>query len=94
MIDLPVRSVTGGEEPLALALAFLQPEDVVVGISFRRDPRDVVNAIQEARAVGAQSIGITDSELSPVNEEAFWDLEGYQTYKVTMSNNMLGRRPQ
>jgi DNA-binding MurR/RpiR family transcriptional regulator len=70
MIDLPVRSVTGGEEPLALALAFLQPEDVVVGISFRRNPRDVVNAIQEAQAVGAQSIGITDSELSPVNQLA------------------------
>jgi DNA-binding MurR/RpiR family transcriptional regulator len=65
MIDLPVRSVTGGEEPLALALAFLQPEDVVVGISFRRNPRDVVKAIQEAQAVGAKSIGIADSELSP-----------------------------
>jgi DNA-binding MurR/RpiR family transcriptional regulator len=70
MIDLPIRSVTGGEEPLALALAFLQPEDVVVGISFRRTPRDVVNAIQGAQAVGAQSIGITDSELSPVNQLA------------------------
>jgi DNA-binding MurR/RpiR family transcriptional regulator len=70
MIDLPVRSVTGGEEPLALALAFLQPEDVVVGISFRRNPMYVVNAIQEAQSVGAQSIGITDSELSPVNQLA------------------------
>jgi DNA-binding MurR/RpiR family transcriptional regulator len=70
MIDLPVRSVTGGEEPLALALAFLQPKDAIVGISFRRNPWDVVNAIQEAQAVGAQSIGITDSELSPVNQLA------------------------
>ena len=70
MLDLPVRSVTGGEEPLALALAFLQPDDVVMGISFRRTPRDVVNAIQEARTVGAQSIGITDSDLSPVNQLA------------------------
>ena len=70
MIDLPVRSVTGGEEPLALALAFLQPEDVVFGISFRRTPRDVVKAIQEAQAVGAQAIGITDSELSLVNQLA------------------------
>jgi DNA-binding MurR/RpiR family transcriptional regulator len=69
-IDLPVRSVTGGEEPLALALAFLQPKDVVVGISFRQNPRDVINAIQEAQAVGAQSIGITDSELSPLNQLA------------------------
>ena len=65
MIDLPVRSVTGGEEPLALALAFLQPEDVVVGISFRRNPRHVVNAFQAARAVGSKSIGIADSKLSP-----------------------------
>jgi DNA-binding MurR/RpiR family transcriptional regulator len=70
MIDLPVRSVTGGEEPLALALAFLQPKDAIVGISFRRNPWDVVNAIQEAQAVGAQSIGITDSELSPLNQLA------------------------
>jgi DNA-binding MurR/RpiR family transcriptional regulator len=70
MLDLPVRSVTGGEEPLALALAFLKPEDVVFGISFRRNPRDVVSAIQEAQSVGAQSIGLTDSELSPVNQLA------------------------
>jgi DNA-binding MurR/RpiR family transcriptional regulator len=68
MIDLTVRRVTGGEVPLAMALAFLRPEDVVFGISFRRNPRDVVNAIQEARTVGAKSIGITDSELSPVNQ--------------------------
>jgi DNA-binding MurR/RpiR family transcriptional regulator len=65
MIDLPVRSVTGGEEPLALALAFLQPEDVVVGISYRRNPRNVVNAFQAAQPVGAKSIGIAESELSP-----------------------------
>ena len=63
VIDLPVWSVTGGGEPLALA--FLQPEDVVVGIILRRNPRNVLNAMQEAQSVGAKSIGITDSELSP-----------------------------
>jgi DNA-binding MurR/RpiR family transcriptional regulator len=65
-IDLPTRSVTGGEEPLAIALAFLQPDDAVIGISFRPSPRNVVNALEEAQAVGAKSIVITDSELSPV----------------------------
>jgi DNA-binding MurR/RpiR family transcriptional regulator len=65
-IDLPTRSVTGGEEPLAIALAFLQPNDAVIGISFRPSPRNVVNALEDAQAVGAKSIVITDSELSPV----------------------------
>jgi DNA-binding MurR/RpiR family transcriptional regulator len=64
-MNLPTRSVSGGEEPLALALAFLQPEDVIVGISFRPRPKNVTRAIEEARAVGAKSIGITDGELSP-----------------------------
>jgi DNA-binding MurR/RpiR family transcriptional regulator len=70
MMDLPARSVTGGEEPLALALAFLQAEDLVVGISFRRNPRHVLKAIEEAQTAGAKSISIADSELSPVAQSA------------------------
>lgn len=65
-IGLPARSVTGGGEPLALALAFLQPEDVVMGISFWRNLRDVVGAVRQAREIGAKTIGITDSELAPL----------------------------
>ena len=65
-MGLPGRSIVGGGEPLALALAFLQPKDVVVGIGFWRNLKDVVEAIQQARTVGAKSIGITNSELSPL----------------------------
>jgi DNA-binding MurR/RpiR family transcriptional regulator len=66
VIGLQARSVVGGGEPLALALAFLRPEDVVIGISFWRNLRDVVQAIQEAQDAGATTIGITDSKLSPL----------------------------
>ncbi len=61
-----VRSVTGGEEPLAMALAFVQPTDVVIGISFRQNPRYTMKALEQAKTVGAASIGIVDSELSPL----------------------------
>jgi len=65
-LDVSARSVTGGEEPLAIALAFVQPDDVVIGISFRRRPRYTAKALEQARIVGAKSIGIADSELSPL----------------------------
>lgn len=66
VIGLPAQSVIGGGEPLALALAFVRPEDLVIGISFWRNLRDVVQAIQQAQDVGAKTIGITDSKLSPL----------------------------
>jgi len=66
VMGLPAQSVTCGGEPLALALAFLQPEDVVIGIGFWRNLRDVVAAIQHARDIGAKTVGITDSRLSPL----------------------------
>lgn len=70
VMDIPTRSVTGGEEPLALALAFLQPNDVVIGISFRRDPRYALTAIEHARTMGAPTVSIANSELSPILHEA------------------------
>jgi DNA-binding MurR/RpiR family transcriptional regulator len=70
VMDIATRSVTGGEEPLALALAFLQREDVVIGISFRRDPRYTLAAIEHGRAIGARTIGIANSELSPLLQKA------------------------
>lgn len=66
VIGLPVQCVAGGGEPLALALAFLRPEDVVIGIGFWRNLRDVVQAIEQAQEIGATTIGITDSRLSPL----------------------------
>ena len=70
MMNVATRCVTGGEEPLALALTFVQPMDVVVAISFRANPRYTVKAIEHARAVGATSIGITHNDLSPVASKA------------------------
>ena len=84
-MDLPARSVTSGEEPLALALAFLQGDDVMVGISFRRNPRYVVQAIQEARAIGAKIIGMADSELSPVAQLA--------DYRFVLATNGVAHSP-
>ncbi len=70
VLDISTRSVTGGEEPLALALTFSQPEDVVIAISLRRNPRYAMKAIEHARAIGAKAIGIANSEFSPVIREA------------------------
>ncbi len=70
VMDISTRGVTGGEEPLALALAFLQPDDVVIGISFRRDPRYTLTAIERARSLGAPTITIANSELSPILHNA------------------------
>ena len=66
VIGRPAQGVMGGGEPLALALAFLRPEDVIIGIGFWRNLRDVVEAIRQAREIGATTIGITDSRLSPL----------------------------
>jgi DNA-binding MurR/RpiR family transcriptional regulator len=79
-MDVSVRHVTGGEEQLALALTFSGPEDVVIAISFRRQPRYALKAIEHARAIGATSIGIANSELSPVLREA-----GYSFQVITDS---------
>ncbi len=66
VIGLPVQCITGGGEPLALGLAFLQPNDLVIGIGFWRNLRDIVQAVQQAREMGAKSIGITNNRLSPL----------------------------
>lgn len=44
----------------------LTPKDLLIGISFGRCLRDTVNAVIEARARGAATLGITDSEFSPI----------------------------
>ncbi|MBN1318405.1 MAG: MurR/RpiR family transcriptional regulator [Anaerolineales bacterium] len=66
VMGLPAQNLVGGGEHLALALAFLQPKDLLVGMGFWRNLRDVVQAIQLAHDLGATTIGITDSKLSPL----------------------------
>lgn len=69
-IDIVARHVTGGEEELALALTFAGPEDALIAVSFRRHPRYAMKALEHARAIGATSIGVANSEISPVLREA------------------------
>jgi len=66
VMGLSAQSIICGGEPLALALALLKPEDVVVGIGFWRNLRSIVQAVQQAQEIGAATIGITDSRLSPL----------------------------
>ncbi len=66
VIGLPVQCVTSGGEPLAVVLAFLQPEDVLVAIGFWRNLWDVVHAVRQAQQVGCKTICITDNRLSPL----------------------------
>jgi DNA-binding MurR/RpiR family transcriptional regulator len=66
VIGLPAHGVVGGGEPLGLALAFLQPGDVVVAIGFWRNLSNIVRAVDHANDVGAQTIGVTDNRLSPL----------------------------
>jgi DNA-binding MurR/RpiR family transcriptional regulator len=64
VIGLPAHGVIGGGEPLGLALAFLQAEDVVVAIGFWRNLAEIVRAVNHANEIGAKTVGITDNRLS------------------------------
>lgn len=66
VIGRPAQGIMGGGPPLAVALAFLCPEDLLIGISFWRNLRDAVESVKQAAAIGAVTIGITDSRLSPL----------------------------
>lgn len=70
VMGFPVRVVTTGGVPLALALASLEPTDVLICISFWRYFRESVEAMYRAKEIGAKGIAITDSELSPLTQVA------------------------
>lgn len=63
------RAIVDGGLGLAVALARLTPEDVVVGISFWRYTQATVHALQQARTHGVHTIAITDSIVSPIARE-------------------------
>jgi DNA-binding MurR/RpiR family transcriptional regulator len=69
-MGFPVQVVTTGGTSLSLELSGLGPEDVLIGISFRRYLREVVEAVSRAEEMGARRIAITDSELSPLAQLA------------------------
>jgi DNA-binding MurR/RpiR family transcriptional regulator len=69
-MGFPAQVVTTGGTPLSLELSALSPDDVLIGISFWRYFRETVEAISQAREIGARRIVITDSELSPLAQLA------------------------
>jgi DNA-binding MurR/RpiR family transcriptional regulator len=51
-------------------LMAVSSQDACVAFSFRRYTRDTVDIFKSARAAGARTIALTDSELSPLTEHA------------------------
>lgn len=54
-----------GSQPID-DIAWLQPEDVLVALTFQPYRSETLAAVRRARAVGATVIGITDSAASPL----------------------------
>lgn len=69
-MGLPVQIATAGGTSLSLELSALGPDDVFIGISFRRYLRESVEAMSRAKESGARRIAITDSQLSPLAQLA------------------------
>lgn len=70
VMGFPVLVVTAGGEPLSLELSALRPSDLLVGISFWRYFRETVEAMSWAKEIGTKRIVITDSEVSPLAQQA------------------------
>jgi DNA-binding MurR/RpiR family transcriptional regulator len=60
------RAATAGGGRLRNELLLLTPRDLVIAITFRRGLRETVEATRTAHSAGTYTIGITDSELSPL----------------------------
>ena len=65
-----VSQVSTGLADVFEGLLRIQPEDVLIGISFPRYSTRTVEAMRYAHSAGARVIAITDSVHSPLNHEA------------------------
>jgi len=65
LLGLPVATAHTPGKTLH-AVRSLTRKDVVIAVSFRRGLRQTVEGIQQARARGAHSVGITDTFVSPI----------------------------
>src|SRR5262245_31739544 len=65
-LGLPARAVVAGGGRLRNHLMSITKRDLVIAITFRRGLRDTVDAAKQAREAGAYTIGLTDSQLSPL----------------------------
>lgn len=66
---------TSGEGEMFEKIVAIKPEDVVVAISFPRYSSATVKAARYCRNAGATVIGLTDSRLSPLGQNADFVLE-------------------
>jgi RpiR family carbohydrate utilization transcriptional regulator len=65
-LGLPATAATAGGGRLRNYLAAVTKRDLVIAITFRRGLRETVEAAKEARKSGAYTVGMTDSQLSPL----------------------------
>jgi DNA-binding MurR/RpiR family transcriptional regulator len=65
-----VRIVTSGINDILEQLIHVQPQDLLIGISFPRYARRTVEAMAFAKNKGAETVAITDSLLSPLTTYA------------------------
>jgi DNA-binding MurR/RpiR family transcriptional regulator len=75
VINCSARAVSDGDIVLAVNLAHLTPEDVVVGVGLWRYVRSTVEALARAKGQGAGVIAITDSLVSPLARQADFAFE-------------------
>ena len=70
VMGLPASAVQGEGLQSAVDLAQLQPEDLLIAIDLWRYVRMTVTGIALAKELGAQTIAITDSIVSPLAQKA------------------------
>jgi DNA-binding MurR/RpiR family transcriptional regulator len=75
VIGLRARSVLDGDVALAVSMAHVTAEDVVVGISVWRYVASTIEALAQAHANGATTVAITDSIVSPLARQADFAFE-------------------
>jgi DNA-binding MurR/RpiR family transcriptional regulator len=70
VMGFPTQVVTTGGATLSLELSAFRPSDLLVGISFWRYTREIVEAMSWAKEIGTKRVVITDSEVSPLAQLA------------------------
>ena len=66
ILGFPAHTLLSGGLDVALEGAFLDSVDLVIGISFWRYVKDTAQLLRRAKQVGASTIAITDSPVSPI----------------------------
>jgi DNA-binding MurR/RpiR family transcriptional regulator len=65
-LGLNTAAASSGGGRLRNHLTSIGKGDLVIAITFKRGLRETVGAAQKARDAGAYTVGITDSDLSPL----------------------------